>query len=128
MAASSHPSCRVQETEREVTSHSQAGRPRRASGHSMATTAATAMQHQCSAGTVRTLPPVVGVEATLVTTRRLLNNPPLVHVSPSATEQWCHDVDQLIIAAINTPYHEGGIVGASGSAFALPLSYTRTAM
>jgi hypothetical protein len=23
-------------------------------------------------------------------------------------EQWCHDVDQFIVAAINTPHHEGG--------------------
>jgi hypothetical protein len=23
-------------------------------------------------------------------------------------EQWCHDIDQLIIATINTPHHEGG--------------------
>jgi hypothetical protein len=94
----------------------------------MATTSAIATQHQCSAGTVWTPPPVVGVEATLVTAHRFLNNPPLVHVSPSAAEQWCHDVDQLIIAAINTPYHEGGVAGVGGSAFALPLSYTRTAM
>jgi hypothetical protein len=27
---------------------------------------------------------------------------------PSAAEQWHHDVDQLIIASINTSHHEGG--------------------
>jgi hypothetical protein len=59
----------------------------------MAMTAATAM---------------AGVEATLVVAHRLLNNPPSVHASPSTAEQWCHDVDQLIVAAINTPHHEGG--------------------
>jgi hypothetical protein len=74
----------------------------------MVTTAATGMQHQRSAGMVRTPPPAAGVEATLVATRQLLNNPPLVHASPSATEQWCHDVDRLVVAAINTPHHEGG--------------------
>jgi hypothetical protein len=57
---------------------------------------------------VRASSPVAEVEATLVTARRLLNNPPSTHTSPSATEQWRHDVDQLIIVAINPPHHEGG--------------------
>jgi hypothetical protein len=57
---------------------------------------------------VRTPPPTVGVEATLVTTHPLLNNPPSTHTSPSAVEQWRHDVDQLIVVAINTPHHEEG--------------------
>jgi hypothetical protein len=35
----------------------------------------------------------------------LLNNPLSVHASPSAVEQWCHNIDQLVIAAINTPHH-----------------------
>jgi hypothetical protein len=74
----------------------------------MATTAATATQHQRSAGTVRTPPPAAGVEATLVAARRLLNNPLSAHTSPSTAEQWRHDVDQLVVAAINTPHHEGG--------------------
>jgi hypothetical protein len=26
----------------------------------------------------------------------------------SAMEQWHHDIDKLIITAINTPHHEGG--------------------
>jgi hypothetical protein len=93
MAASSHPSRRVQETEREVTSRSLVGRNRRAGGHSMATTAATATQHQPLTGTVRTPPPAAGVEATLVAAHRLLNNLPLAHAYPSAVEQWHHDVD-----------------------------------
>jgi hypothetical protein len=37
-----------------------------------------------------------------------INNPPSAHASPSAVEQWRHDVDQLVVAAINTPHHEGG--------------------
>jgi hypothetical protein len=52
--------------------------------------------------------PATGVEATLVTARRLLNNSPSTHASPSVVEQWRHDVDQLVVVAINTPYHEGG--------------------
>jgi hypothetical protein len=86
MAAFSHPSRRVQETEREVTSRSQVGRSQRAGGQFMAMIAATAMQHQRSVGMVRTPPPAAGVEATLVAACRLLNNPPSVHASPSAAK------------------------------------------
>jgi hypothetical protein len=57
---------------------------------------------------VRTLPPVVGVKATLVTAHRLLNNPLSAHASSLVVEQWSHDIDQLIVSAINTPHHEGG--------------------
>jgi hypothetical protein len=49
----------------------------------------------------------VGPDAALLAVRQLLNNPPLDGASPSAAEQWHHDVDQLIIAAINTPHREG---------------------
>jgi hypothetical protein len=49
----------------------------------------------------------VGPDATLLAVRQLLNNPPLVKASPSAAEQWCHDVDQLIIAVINMPHRDG---------------------
>jgi hypothetical protein len=34
--------------------------------------------------------------------RQLLNNPSGAYVAPSVAEQWCHDIDQLIVAAINT--------------------------
>jgi hypothetical protein len=108
IVVSSHPSHQEQETERDVTSRSRAGRSRRVGGRSSATTAMTATQHQHTTEMVRTPPPAVGVEATLVTARRLLNNPPSMHASPSTAEQWCHDVDQLIVAAINTVHHEGG--------------------
>jgi hypothetical protein len=74
----------------------------------MAMIAATATQHQRMAGTVWTPLPVMGVEATQVATRRLLNNPPSMDASPSAAEEWHHDVDQLVVTAINTPHHEGG--------------------
>jgi hypothetical protein len=49
----------------------------------------------------------VGLDAALLAVRQLLNNPPPVGASPSTAEQWHHDVDQLIIAAINTPHREG---------------------
>jgi hypothetical protein len=51
---------------------------------------------------------VVDAEATLAAAHRLLNNPPSVHASRSAMEQWHHNVDQLIIATINTPHQGGG--------------------
>jgi hypothetical protein len=35
--------------------------------------------------------------------RQLLNNPPPLGGSPSMAEQWRHDIDQLVIVAINTP-------------------------
>jgi hypothetical protein len=74
----------------------------------MAMTAVTTTQHQRTTGTVWTPLPAEGVEATLVAARWLLNNPPSAHTSPLAIEQWRHNVDQLIVAAINTPHHEGG--------------------
>jgi hypothetical protein len=49
----------------------------------------------------------VGLDAAFLAARRLLNNPPSTIVSPSAAEQWRHDVDQLIVATINTPHREG---------------------
>jgi hypothetical protein len=52
----------------------------------MATTAAAATQHPCTAGTVWTPSPAAGVEATLVTARRLLNNPSSAHASSLAAE------------------------------------------
>jgi hypothetical protein len=37
----------------------------------------------------------------------LLRNPPGTGASPSIAEQWHHDIDQLIVVAINTPLHKG---------------------
>jgi hypothetical protein len=108
IAAFSHPSHREQEIEREVTSRSRAGRSRCDGGRSSAMKNATATQHHHMAGMVWTPSLAVGVEATLVTAHRLLNNPPLAHASPSVTEQWHHNVDQFVVAGINTPHHEGG--------------------
>jgi hypothetical protein len=63
---------------------------------------------QRSATTVIMLPSGAGPEATLEVARQLLHNPLGPCALPSAIEQWRHDVDQLIIAAINTPPHGGG--------------------
>jgi hypothetical protein len=49
----------------------------------------------------------VGLDDVLLAARQLLNNSPLNGASPSATEQWHHNVDQLVVAAINTPHREG---------------------
>jgi hypothetical protein len=107
MVASSHPSHQEQETKGEATSYSRVGRSRRAGGYTAAAAGLAASQCQCSAGTAVTSPPVVAAEATLVVACQLLNKPPPPQASPSVAEQWRHDVDQLIIAAINTPPHGG---------------------
>jgi hypothetical protein len=108
MVASSHPSHREREAEREATSRSKAGRSRHASGRTSTTVVMAAAWHQRSAGMVLTLPPAVGVRVTLVVARQLLNNPPSPNASPSAAEQWRHEVDQLVVATINMAHHGGG--------------------
>jgi hypothetical protein len=78
-----------------------------------ATTAAAHRQH--SAATMAVLPLGAGPEATLEVARQL------------AAEQWHHDVDQLIIAAINTPPHRGrqtNRVGGGASAISGTLVLT----
>jgi hypothetical protein len=106
MATSSHPSCHEREVERGATSRPRAGRPRRAGGRSGATTVMVESQPQRTAGAVPAPSVVAGVDATLLAARQLLNNPPPSGASPSVAEQWCHNVNQLIAAAINTPLHE----------------------
>jgi hypothetical protein len=59
------------------------------------------------AGTVVTPAAATTTEATLVATHQLLHNPSPPHTSPSVAEQWRHDIDQLVIVAINTPPHGG---------------------
>jgi hypothetical protein len=63
-------------------------------------------QLQCITGTTASPPVAVGLDAMLLAVRQLLNNPPPTGSSPSAAEQWRHDVDQLVIVAINTSHHE----------------------
>jgi hypothetical protein len=65
------------------------------------------LESQPAIGTMASPPAVVGPNAELLAARQLLNNPPPVGASPSAAEQWHQDVDQLIIATINTPHWEG---------------------
>jgi hypothetical protein len=103
---SSHPSRRERESERETTSRSRAGQSRWLRGRTDAITVVLESQPQRTTGRTASPPAAVGLDAALLATRQLLNNPPLIGVSPSVAEQWSHDVDQLIIVAINTPHHE----------------------
>jgi hypothetical protein len=105
VAASSHPSHRERESERETTSRSRAGRSQRPRGRTDMTT--VVLESQPATGTAALPPAAVGPDTALLAARQLLNNPPPARASPSAAKQWRHDVDQLIIAAINTPHQEG---------------------
>jgi hypothetical protein len=105
VAASSHPSHRERESERETTSRSRAGRSRRPRGRTDTTT--VVLESQPTAGTTASPPAAVGPDAALLAVRQLLNNPPPAGASPLAAEQWRHNVDQLVIAAINMPHREG---------------------
>jgi hypothetical protein len=60
------------------------------------------LESQPTVGMTTSPPAAVGPDAALLAVRQLVNNPPPVRVSPSAAEQWRHDVDQLVIAIINT--------------------------
>jgi hypothetical protein len=102
VAASSHPSRR----EREATSRSRAGRLRRAGGRTDATTVMLESQPQRTVGTIASPLAAAGIDATLLVARQLLNNPSPSGASPLAAEQWRHDVDQLVVAAINMPHRE----------------------
>jgi hypothetical protein len=117
MAAFPHPSRKKQGTDVEATSCSRVGRSRRRGGRTAAmTTVATtlATQHHCTATTAVTLPSAMATEGTLVAAHQLLNNPPPPHASSSVVEQWCHNIDQLIVAAINTPPWGGQQANHSG--------------
>jgi hypothetical protein len=106
VAASSHLSRRERESEREATSRSRAGRSRQAGGRTDATIVVLESQLQRTSGTTASPPTAAGIDAALLVVRQLLNNPPPSGASPSAAEQWCHDIDQLIIIAINMPHRE----------------------
>jgi hypothetical protein len=106
MAASSHPSCHEREGERGATSRPRAGRLRHAGGRSGATTVIVESQPQRAAGTVPAPSVVAGTDVTLLAACQLLNNPPPSGASPSAAEEWRRNVNQLVVAAINTPLHE----------------------
>jgi hypothetical protein len=104
MAASFHPSRRERESERETSSWLRAGQSRRLRGHTDLTT--VVLESQPATGTMALPPAAVGPDAALLAARQLLNNRPPARASPSVAEQWHHDVDQLVIAAINTPHWE----------------------
>jgi hypothetical protein len=107
---SSHPSSRGQENEQEATSYSRAVRSHQTNARNTATTmvATAADAHrQYSAAMAVITPPTAGPKGMLEVECVLLHNPPSQNASPSTVEQWRHDVDQLIIAAINMPLHGG---------------------
>jgi hypothetical protein len=107
VAASSHPSHRERESERETTCWSRAGRSQWPKGRTDTTTVVLESQSQPTARTTASLPAAVGPIVALLVARQLLNNPPPARASPSAAEQWHHDADQLVIATINTPHRDG---------------------
>jgi hypothetical protein len=113
IAGSSHPS----HHEQEATSCSRVGRSHWMKTHgttaTWTTTAAT--QRQCSAAMAAMTPPSASPEATLEAARQLLHNPLRAHASPSAVEEWCHEVDQLTVVAINTMPHRGRRLSAAHS-------------
>jgi hypothetical protein len=103
IAASSYPSRQEQESDREATSCSRVGLPCCGGGSSTTTAMVDVAQRQRLAGAAMAPPPT----AMMHVVNQLLNNPPPSGASPSAVEQWRHDVDQLVIAAINTPPPRG---------------------
>jgi hypothetical protein len=105
VAASSHPSRRETESKRKTTFRSRAGRSRRLRGRTDTTT--VVLESQPTAGMTASSPAAVGPDAALLAACQLLNNPSPAGASPPAAEQWHHDVNQLIIAAINAPHWEG---------------------
>jgi cell wall-associated NlpC family hydrolase len=86
VAASSHPSRRERESERETTSRSRAGRSRRLTGRTDATTVVLESQPQHTAGMIASPPAAVGLDVVFLAARQLLNNPPLTGASPSVAE------------------------------------------
>jgi hypothetical protein len=119
IAGSSHPSRHGQWSKQEATSCSRVGRSRRTNARDATTTvvaiAATA-HRQHSAATTAMTPPGASPEATVQATRQLLHNPLAPHASPSAAEQWRHDVDQLVVAALNTSSRGGRRANHAGGA------------
>jgi hypothetical protein len=88
----------------------------------------TATQRQRST-TVVVMPPLAACpEATLVITRALLYNPPSPKSPPKVAEQWRIDVDQLVIAAINTLSPRWQSVHRSGGVPESSHALTRTPM
>jgi hypothetical protein len=109
-ASSSHPFGHGQGSEQEVTSCSRAGQSHQMNARNATTVVmptAAAAQRQHSAAMAVVMPPSASPEATLEAAHALIHNPLGLHASPSAAKQWHHDIDQLIVAAINTPPRGG---------------------
>jgi hypothetical protein len=113
ITASYHPSRQERVSDGEATSHSRAGQLHRGGGRSTTIARVDTTQHQHLISVAVAPPPMSTTEATMHAIHQLLNNPPPSGASPLATEQWCHDVDQLIITAINTPHPRGGSLATS---------------
>jgi hypothetical protein len=107
VAAYSHPSHPERESEQETTSRSRASRSQRPRGRTDSTTVLLESQPQPTVGTIASPPTAVGPDTVLLAARQLLNNLPPAGPLPSAAEQWRHDVEQLVIAAIDTPHRDG---------------------
>jgi hypothetical protein len=63
-------------------------------------------QPQRTVGMTASPPAAAGIDTALLAVRQLLNNLPPSGALPSAAEQWRHDVDQLVVTAINMPHRE----------------------
>jgi hypothetical protein len=110
IAGSSRPSHHGQGSERQATSHSRVRRSCQTNARDgttavVATAVAAHRQHSAAMAVMETLG--AEPEATLEVARQLLHDPPGLHASLSVAEQWRHNVDQLIIIAINMPPHAG---------------------
>jgi hypothetical protein len=92
----------------------------------MATTVVIQRQHSATMATVT--PPGAGPEAMLEAACALLHNPPSPHASPSTAEQCYHDIDQLIIAAINMLLHRERWVNHSSGALVPSAVHSRSPM
>jgi hypothetical protein len=102
------PFAMVRGGEQEATSHSRVGQSRRMNAHDATTVVVhttTVMHRQPSAATTVGTTLAIGPEGMLGAARALFHNPLGPRASPSIAEQWCHNVDQLIVATINTPLH-----------------------
>jgi nitrogen fixation protein len=91
----------------------------------MVATTTTARRQHLATTVVMTLPGA-GPKGMLEAAHELLCNPLGLGASPSAAEQWHHDVDQLIVVAINTPLHGGRCANHSGWTLELSAVHSRT--
>jgi hypothetical protein len=120
ITASYHPSRQEQVSDSEATSCSRAGRPHHGGGRSTAIARVDTTQRQHSISVAIAPPPMATTKATMHAVHQLLNNPPPSGASPLAMEQLRHDVDQLVITAINTPHPRGNCQPLAGHLFTPP--------